>query len=196
MTKMSLTSLGKFYQHLPRVATIVTAHAGDKDNAMAVVWHSPLSLRPPLYGIAITSGRFTYELISKSGEFGVNFLPMESAELVASVGGSTGRKVDKFEKFNIAREKPIETSVPLLKDAYACYECKLVDDTLHGDHHWLVGEIVAVHSSDEAFVNEGVLDVDRVNPALYLGSDFYITTAKDSKRHLSRGVYGRNIHHD
>jgi flavin reductase (DIM6/NTAB) family NADH-FMN oxidoreductase RutF len=193
---MSLTSLGKFYQHLPRVATIVTAHAGNKDNAMTVVWHSPLSLRPPLYGIAITSGRFTYELISKSGEFGVNFLPLEAAELAASVGGSTGRRVDKFEKFHILREKPVKTSVPLLKDAYACYECKLVDDTIHGDHHWLVGEIVVVHSLDEAFVKEGMLNTDRVNPAMYLGSDFYITTDKGSKRHLSREICGESAHSD
>ena len=37
------------------------------------------------------------------------------AELVVSVGGSTGREIDKFQKFNIALDKPVKTAVPILK---------------------------------------------------------------------------------
>jgi len=40
--------------------------------------------------------------------------------------------------------------VPVLKDAYAAYECKLVDSKPYGDHLWIVGEIVAVHFLEEA----------------------------------------------
>lgn len=191
MAKVISEGIGTFSQHYPRVAVIVTARAKGKVNAMAVAWHLVISVNPPLYGVSIAPKRFTYELIADDKEFGVNFLPFEMAELVASVGGSSGREMDKFQKFNIALDKPVKTAVPILKDAYAAYECKLVDDKLYGDHRLLVGEIVAVHWMEEAFTPEGTLDLDRISPALYLGRDSYLTTAKDKVRRLDRGVYGK-----
>jgi len=191
MTKVISEGIGTFSQHYPRVATIVTAQAKGKANAMAVAWHLVISVNPPLYGVSIAPKRFTYELIADSKEFGVNFLPFEMAELVASVGGSSGREIDKFQKFNIALDKPVKTAVPILKDAYAAYECKLVDDKLYGDHRLLVGEIVAVHWLEEALTPEGTLNLDEISPVLFLGRDVYLTTARDKVRHLDRKVYGK-----
>lgn len=191
MAKVISEGSGTFSQHYPRVATIVTAQANGKANAMAVAWHLVISVNPPLYGVSIAPKRFTYQLIAQSKEFGVNFLPFEMVELVASVGGSSGREIDKFQKFNIALDKPVKTAVPILKDAYAAYECKLVDDKLYGDHRLLVGEIVAVHWLEEAFTPEGTLDSDRISPVLYLGRDVYLTTSKDTVRNLDREVYGK-----
>ncbi|HUV56504.1 MAG TPA: flavin reductase family protein [Dehalococcoidales bacterium] len=191
MTKMISDSIGKFSHHYPRVAIIVTAQANGRENAMAVGWYTPIAFKPPLYGVAIMPGRFTYQLIVDSKEFGVNFLPFEEAELIASVGGSSGREIDKFQRFNIGKDKPVKTAVPILKAAYAAYECKLVDDKGYGDHRFLVGEVVAVHFSKESFTSEEILDLNEVNPALYLGHDIYVTTSKDAVKSLDRGVYGK-----
>ena len=191
MTKVISEGIGTFSQHYPRVATIVTAQAKGKANAMAVAWHLVISVNPPLYGVSIAPKRFTYELIADSKEFGVNFLPFEMAELAAAVGGSSGREMDKFQKFNIALDKPVKTAVPILKDAYAAYECKLVDDKLYGDHRLLVGEIMAVHWLEEAFAPKGTLDLDKISPVLYLGQDIYLTAANDKVRRLDRKIYGK-----
>lgn len=188
---MSVEGVGQFYHHYPRVATIVTVHARGKDNAMAVAWHSSISFDPPLYGISISPKRLTYELILEAKEFGVNFVPMEKAELIASVGGISGREVDKFQRFGIATQKPLKTSVPILKDAYASYECKLVDHKVYGDHVWVVGQILASHFDEELFTGEQVLDLKRVSPALYLGAELYTIPAKDAIRYLDRKVYGK-----
>ena len=190
MDKVITEDIGAFSQHYPKVAVVVTAQAGGRDNAMAVAWHTSISLKPPLYGVSISPKRFTYQLIADSKEFGVNFLPLAKAELIASVGGSKGYEMDKFRRFNIARDKPVKTAVPILKDAYAAYECKLVDDRGYGDHRWLVGEIVAVHWLREAFTPEETLDLGKVSPILYLGHELYLTTAKDT-RYLDRKVYGK-----
>jgi len=191
MAKVITEDIGAFYQHYPRVAVVVTAQASGRDNAMAVAWHTSISREPPLYGVSISPKRFTYQLIAESKEFGVNFLPLAEAELVASVGGSGGYEIDKFHRFNIARDKPVKTVVPILKAAYAAYECKLVDDRGYGDHRWLVGEIVAVHLLREAFTPEETLDLDKVSPILYLGHELYVTTSKDI-RYLDREVYGKH----
>jgi len=191
MAKVISEDVGELYQHYPRLAVVVTTHANGKDNAMAVAWHSPLSVSPPLYGVAISPKRFTYQLIIDSKEFGVNFLPFEAAELFASVGGSKGSEIDKFQRFNIAQDKAVKTALPILTVGYAAYECRLVDDKGYGDHRWIVGEIVAVHTTKEVFTPEMTLDLDRVNPALYLGREFYLTVLKDTLRYLDRKAYGK-----
>ncbi len=191
MTGVISEDVGRFSQHYPRLALIVTAQAKGKENAMAVAWHTSISFKPPLYGVSISPKRFTYQLIVDRKEFGVNFLPFEAAELIVSVGGSGGQEIDKFQRFNIARSKPVKTAVPILEAAYAAYECKLIDDRGYGDHRWLVGKIVVVHMMTETFTTEGILALDKVNPALYLGDEQYLTAAEDTIRRLDRKVYGR-----
>ncbi len=191
MGKVTSEDIGAFYQHYPKVTVVVTAHAEGKDNAMAAAWHLALSFTPPLYGVAISTKRFTYQLITKSKEFGINFLPAEEAELVASVGGSNGGEVDKFQAFNIVKDSATKTAVPILKAAYAAYECQLVDDRGYGDHRLLVGEIVAVHWLPEAFTADETLDLDKVNPVLYLGKERYLSLLECTVRTLDREVYGK-----
>ncbi len=190
MAKVISEDIGKYYQHFPAIATIVTAQANGRENAMAVAWHAPISVKPPLYGVSVSPKRFTYQLIADSNEFGINFLPFEVAELVASVGGSKGSETDKFQRFNIAKNKPARTAVPILEAAYAAYECQLVDDRGYGDHRWLVGEIVATHLLKEVFTPDEVIDLDKVSPILYLGNELYVTTSKDTLKSLDRKVYG------
>jgi len=192
MPRVRTVSVGEFYQHYPKVAAILTVNAGgNKKNAMAAAWHSAISFKPPLYGVAVAPKRYTYQLIVEAGEFGINFVPFEAAELIASVGGSGGGEIDKFRKFNIAEEKPLKTKVPILRDAYVAYECKLVDNKTYGDHAWMIGEVVAVHFADDLFTDKGTLDVSKLNPTLYLGADLYITANRESMRLLDRETYGK-----
>lgn len=188
MAKVISEDIGEFYQHSPSLAVIVTASARGKNNAMAAAWHTPISFKPPLYGVCISTKRFTYKLIIDSQEFGVNFLPFEKADMVAKVGGSKGADVDKFLKFKILKDKLAKTPVPILK---AAYECRLIDDREYGDHRFIVGEIVAVHYNQEIFTPEGVPDLDKVSPTLYLGHDTYVTTLANSRKILDREAYGK-----
>ncbi len=188
MPKIVTEAIGKFSQHYPKVAVIVTASARGRDDAMTAAWHSSISIKPPLYGIAIAPNRFTYQLITESREFGINFVPLEKASLAAVIGGTSGQEMNKFERFNIEKEKPVKTTTPILKDAYAAYECKLVDSKPYGDHLWIVGEIVAVHFLEEAFTPPEVLDLDKIKPLLYLGSDSYASMDKNSVSFVKRGI--------
>lgn len=193
MTKEISADIGAFYHYYPRLTVIVTAHAGERDNAMAAAWHMPVSKKPPLYAVSISPKRFTYELILESGEFAINFLPAHETELVASTGGSKGKEIDKFQVFKILKDNPIKTAAPILKAAYVAYECKVVYDSLCGDHRLLVGEILAVHWQKEAFTQDGILDIEKVSPVLYLGSDQYLGISGCTIRTLDRKVYGKVI---
>ncbi len=188
MSRIVTEDVGKFSQHYPKQAVIVTGSAGGRDDAMTAAWHSPISLRPPIYGVAVTSKRFTYQLIRESREFAINFIPLEKASLAAAIGGTSGQQMDKFETLSIKKEKPSNITAPILQDAYAAYECKLIDSKPYGDHIWIVGEIVAVHFLEEAFTSAGVLDMDKTRPLLYIGSDTYASTDENTVNLVKRGI--------
>lgn len=190
MSKVVIEKINTFYHYCPKIANIITVQLGDKMNAMTAAWHSPISFTPPLYGVSISAKRYTYELIIESKRFGVNFIPMTEAELAASIGGSSGRNINKFQRFNIATDQSTKSSVPVLGAAYAAYECQLIDDQEYGDHHWLVGEIMAVHLQEGVFTSEDVLDLSRVKPLLYLGKERYITVG-GTTQYFDRQEYGQ-----
>ncbi|MCX6004897.1 MAG: flavin reductase family protein [Chloroflexi bacterium] len=191
MLKVVAEHPGAFYQHYPRVAAIVTVNSSGRKNAMAVAWHSSVSFKPPLYGISIAPKRYTYQLISESKQFGVNFVPYERAETIAAVGGSNGGVINKFSEFNIAEDKPVKTEVPILKDAYTAYECKVIENKVYGDHAWIIGEIVAVHMAENVFQENGMLDLSLIRPALYIGGETYCSTDKSTVKFLDREKYGK-----
>ena len=186
MTKETSADIEPFYHYYPRLTVVVTAQAGERDNAMAVAWHMPVSRKPPLYAVSISPKRFTYELILESKKFAINFLPASKAELVAAVGGSKGREIDKFQTFKIVNDNPIKTKAPILQAAYAAYECKVVDDSPFGDHRLLVGEILAVHYQKEVFTQNETLNLEKVSPVLYLGNDQYLGISEYIVRTLDR----------
>lgn len=189
MSKTVIEKIDNFYHYCPKIANIITVQVDDRLNCMTAAWHSPISFNPPLYGVSVSAKRFTYELISQGKNFGINFIPTTEAELAASVGGSSGRNINKFYRYKIATDKSTKSSVPILSVAYATYECHLVDDREYGDHHWLVGEIISVYLKPGVFTNDDLLDLDNVKPLLYLGKERYVTVG-DTVRYLDRQTYG------
>ena len=176
MNRKSTEDVGIFAQHYPRVAAVITARSYDKTNAMTAAWHMPVSYDPPLFAVAVSPNRFTYRLISASKEFAVNFMPAARAEEVAAIGGSEGEKMDKLRTFRLSSDRSHKILAPILHAAYAAYECRLIDDRPCGDHQLLIGEIVAVHWQKNAFMEDGSLDLTKVNPLLYLGNEHYVST--------------------
>lgn len=187
MVKSNMSGCGNFYHHYPRIAAVVTVQSEGKNNAMAAAWHSPISHTPPIFGVSLAPKRYTYKLIKKSKEFGLNFLPFDKAELIVSLGSVSGAEVDKFKKLGVKMEKPIKTTAPILKDAYAAYECRLIDSREYGDHIWLVGEIVAAHFDKALFTKDETIDLNRVSPVLYMGADRYTIPSSTEVKVIERG---------
>ena len=177
MPKKEQSNVDPFCFHYPAGATIVTSHSQGKDNAMAVAWHTAISREPPIYCVSISPERFSHGLIVESGEYVVNFMPYEKGVLVASVAGCSGRDLDKFPALEIAARPGSQVKAPVLEDAIAAYECRVIERYPLGDHDLFVGEIVAVHLEESAFTDEGRLDLEKARPFVYLGADRYATVA-------------------
>ena len=182
MTKIVQTELDSYYYGYPAGAAILTSNATDRSNAMSLAWHTTISLKPLQYGVLVSPQSFSHGLIVESGKFTINFMPIESAKLIAMVGGTSGRDIDKISEFQIATTPGSATNVPVLDDAYASYECTVIDRQKHADHDLFVGKVVAVQWEETAFRNDKTLDIEKISPAMYLGEDQY-TTATQSIHH-------------
>ncbi len=178
MTKTVCSQVDPFYFHYPAGATIITSHADDRDNAMAVAWHTAISREPPYYLISISHKRLTHELVARTGEFVVNFMSVKQGKLVAMVAGCSGRDVNKFDAFQIAAQPGARVDAPVLADALAAYECRVVGRHTYGDHDLFVGEVVTVQWDAAAFTSSGFLDIERARPIVYLGEDRYATATE------------------
>ncbi|MDP6666899.1 MAG: flavin reductase family protein [Dehalococcoidia bacterium] len=189
MAKRVKPDVDPFYFHYPAGATIVTSHANGRDNAMAVAWHTAVSRDPPYYVVSISPKRFTHGLLVESGEFVVNFMPVDRGDLVALVAGCSGSDVDKFDAFDIAASPGSQVAAPILETAFASYECRVEAQHTFGDHDLFVARIVAVQWEDSFFADDGMLDLERVSPIVYLGEDRY--AGAEHAVHIDREVLTR-----
>ncbi len=177
----------KFYFHYPFPVTVVVTKMEDKVNLMSVVWHTQLSFDPPLYGILVSRKRYSHQMIEKSKQFTLNFLDYEFLETVAFVGSVSGREVDKAHVFDIPLEEGRIVDVPVMSEAYAAYECELVDEREYGDHTLFVGRIVGVHYDDELYTGEKFKPVvEQIFPVLYVGDEDFVTIDPTTKKRYGR----------
>ncbi len=186
MLDEKVRGLGDIFAYYPKLATIITSRWKGKNNAMAVAWHAIVSMNPPQYGVSISPKRFTHNLIKSSGCFAVNFVPGDEADLVAAVGGCSGRDIDKFDAFGIETVPSLEVDVPLIKTAYAALECKLVSTQNCADHDWFVGQVKVTHYSRNAFDDEGFPKPEIAKPLSYMGKDKYVVMKIGKLQHLDR----------
>lgn len=188
MGKTYIEGAGEFYSYYPKLVVIVTASHDGRENAMTAAWHSPVSFSPPLYGIFISPKRFTHQLILGSHEFCLNFLTLEKAEIAAKIGGSKGAETDKLSLLNIKKEKALKVNAPILQDSYVSLECRVKERRPYGDHDLFVGEVLVTHFFKDLFLPKGIIDLKKVNPALYVGADNYVSVAPETMKFIDRAV--------
>lgn len=118
---------------------IVTTRLGDKINGMTAAWVCQVSFKPVMLMVSIAPLRYTHDLIKESGIFALNLLTSDQVDLGKRFGYKSGRKVDKFAGLEYLTGV---TGAPILPQAYAYYDLKLVDVFPAGDHSLFVGEVV------------------------------------------------------
>lgn len=133
----------------PRQTVLVTARAitevmgkeVEKDNVVSVSWHTPVSVEPQLYAVAIGKERFTTELIQKSRNFAVNFMTMDDAEKLVYCGTTSGEHIDKFKGAGLTMVDASTIDCPVIKEAAAYMECEVAQEVEAGDHIIFIGRV-------------------------------------------------------
>jgi len=116
-----------------------------RPNAIALGWCMCTSGSPPMLAISVGLTRYSHELISKAGEFVVVFPSETMGDATMLVGTKSGRHGDKMKESGVKLLPASVVKAPLVDDACANFECKLVGQLRTGDHTIFVGEVVASH---------------------------------------------------
>jgi flavin reductase (DIM6/NTAB) family NADH-FMN oxidoreductase RutF len=118
---------------------VVTTRVGDKINGMTAAWVSQVSLKPLLVMVSIAPPRYSHTLIKESGIFAINVLTSDQVDLGKRFGYKSGRKIDKFAGLDTLAAA---SGAPVLPQAYAYLDLKLVHTFAAGDHTLFVGEVM------------------------------------------------------
>ncbi|MFA5930117.1 MAG: flavin reductase family protein [Candidatus Micrarchaeia archaeon] len=133
----------------PRQAVLVTAASSEKANVTAVEWITPIGEKPPLVALSLHNTSLTLELLSTSMEFVVAIPSEKLRDAVLLCGATSGKFIDKFSEANLTQVKAKRVSAPLIMEAAANIECRVLNYTSAGDHTLVVGEVVEVTLSKD-----------------------------------------------
>ncbi|HIH19294.1 TPA: flavin reductase family protein [Candidatus Micrarchaeota archaeon] len=141
----------------PRQAVLVSASSSEKTNLTAVEYFMPVSEKPPVVALSLHNTSLTLDLICTSMEF-VVAIPSEGLnEAVLLCGTTSGKYIDKFAEARLTPMRAKRVSAPLVLEAYANLECKVLSYNSSGDHTVVVGEVLEIHPPKEEREGEPLL---------------------------------------
>ena len=131
---------------IPYGIYVMTAQNGDTVAAATVNWVTQTSFAPPLVVVGVKSDSGAYAVAKQSGAFALNMLGK----------GQQGMAFGFFKPAerdgNTISGEPFRngsSGAPILANATASVECKLVEIVERGDHHIFVGEVVDANVAKE-----------------------------------------------
>jgi flavin reductase (DIM6/NTAB) family NADH-FMN oxidoreductase RutF len=145
--KELVANLSKGIRALPPFPVVLVTV--DRNIMTAGAFHF-YSFKPPSVMVGIIPEQYTYELINRENEFGVNIPTAEQIELVRTCGSVSGRDVnDKYARAGVTPFRGTRIKSYLIDECPVNIECVVVHRVGYGGtHQWFVGEIQAVHIED------------------------------------------------
>jgi flavin reductase (DIM6/NTAB) family NADH-FMN oxidoreductase RutF len=133
--------------HFTTGVTVVTAVEDSINYGMTVNAFCSVSLDPCLVLISLRRASATCEVIRRIGAFAVNILKAEQRSLAERFAR---HELDPSQRFAGLSFETCVTGAPLLTDALAHLECRMVAEYPGGDHVLLIGEVVGLEYGAEA----------------------------------------------
>ena len=159
------------------VTLLTTAWRGNT-NVMPAVFVSPLSIDPPLIGVAVHPARHTHDMIKYSEEFALNIPTQALLHHCQYLGSVTGTELNKLELTGLPTFTARRVQAPLLEGCVGWIECGIEDAYTVGDHTLFVGKVAAASAEQDAFSDVWLLGDPEERPLHYLGANYYAVLAE------------------
>jgi len=135
--------LSKVYGLLePGPVVMVTTARGARSNIMTMSWHTMMEFEPPLVGCVISNRNHSFGLLKATRECVINIPASHLAEKIVGCGNTSGRNVDKFEKFRLTPKPAAQVGAPLIEECFANLECRVADTRMVAKYCLFVLEVV------------------------------------------------------
>jgi flavin reductase (DIM6/NTAB) family NADH-FMN oxidoreductase RutF len=128
--------------HFASGVTVITADNDGSPVGVTASAVSSLSLDPPMLLVCLHSRLHTQAVVSRTSHFGVNILAEEHGELARRFASPMG---DRFAGLAVRRG---QLGSPLLEDALATLECRVVQQVEGGTHRVFFAEVVEASSHE------------------------------------------------
>jgi flavin reductase (DIM6/NTAB) family NADH-FMN oxidoreductase RutF len=178
--------------------TLITTSWRGNANVMPAAFVTPLSIDPPLVGVAVHPARHTHDMIKYSEEFALNIPTRQLLHHVQYLGSTAGAEINKFELTRLPTFSARKVDAPLLEGCVGWIECGVHDAYVIGDHTLFVGKVVAASVEQDAFDETWLLADPEERPLHYLGVNRYailgdvlearMPAAADVKRDVEAGA--------
>jgi len=156
---------------------VLTVRAGERQHGMSSSWATQVSGAPVLLMAAVDQQHLTHQMIIESRAFALNIVGAQSKHLEDYFYSAQSQRPDNLAPFALEHGR---TGTPLLRDALASFDCRLVSSHAAGDHTLFVGEVVEarVYSADRPLTSQEL-------PYVYLGGKVLFDQA--TRRLLGQG---------
>lgn len=145
---VSQDAFRKAMRNVAGTVAVVTSGAGSSRRGLTITAICSLSADPPSVAICINRKAEAHDVIQKYGVFGISILSAAQDELARKFSGQDGTK--GIDRFSAGRWTVLETTAPLLEEAVANMDCKVIKEVCVGTHTLFCGLVVATHASPSA----------------------------------------------
>jgi flavin reductase (DIM6/NTAB) family NADH-FMN oxidoreductase RutF len=130
-------SIAALFERLSQGVYVVGVAHGEARNAFTAAWVMQASYDPLLLALSVNPENSSYALLKERRAFSVNVLKKGQLDLAAHFGRSDGS-----DKLVSTRWTTGRFGLPLLSEALAWFECRVVSEHRAGDHRLVLGRVV------------------------------------------------------
>lgn len=146
----------------------------DEYNILTIAWCGTICSDPAMCYISVRPERHSYPIIKENGEFVINLVSTELAEITDWCGVRSGKKFNKFLETNLTPVHGSKVKAPLIYESPVNIECVVKQIVPLGSHDMFIAEIVAVHASEKLFDKKsGEMHLERANLISYSNGHYY-----------------------
>ena len=144
-----ITPLSTAYRVLnPGCVTVVSVGDASGSNLFAVTWNMPVRKDPPMAALLSGKRHHSYPFIQRTGELAINVLHADRMDALYAAGVLSGAQVaDKWTACGLTPEPASTITPPVVAEAIATLECRVVQVVDLGRSALLVVQIVAASAS-------------------------------------------------
>ncbi len=158
-----MPDVADLFRRLTAGVYVVGVADGERTNAFTAAWLTQVSFEPLLLALSVNPGHASYPLLVGGGGFTVSVLSRDQLHLARHFGTRSARETDKLA--GIAW-RPGRTGAPILSQAVAFLECRIIQRVRAGDHEIVIaspvaGEILLPEAILLTYADTGDLDGSR-----------------------------------
>jgi len=124
-----------------RVALAVVESPGGKTNVITLEWFMKTSIDPPMFAISVGHERYSHSALLENRYFNLVIPSSKMREDTVYFGTKSGKDVDKLKEKKVKTFPGKYRKLPILEEAVANFECKVITQVNSGDHTIFVGEV-------------------------------------------------------